>query len=51
MKRVFRIQGQGKVKDVGLRGLSTVPAAESVDAKSRQSKPSSLWGSRRSRRP
>ncbi len=33
MKRVFRIQRQGKVKDVGLRGLSTVPAAESVDAK------------------
>lgn len=33
MKRVVRIQGQGKIKDVGLRGLSTVPAAESVDAK------------------
>src|SRR3972149_2248687 len=33
MKRVVRIQAQGKVKDVGLRGLSTVPAAESVDAK------------------
>ena len=33
MKSVIRIQAQGKVKDVGLRGLSTVPAAESVDAK------------------
>jgi len=33
MKRVFRIQAQGKVKDVGLRGLSAVPAAERVDAK------------------
>lgn len=33
MKRVVRIQGQGKVKEVGLRGLSAVPAAESVDAK------------------
>jgi len=33
MKRVFRIQGQGKVKDVGLRGLVTVPAAEGVDRK------------------
>lgn len=33
MKRVFRIQGQGKVKDVGLRGLATVPAAEGVDRK------------------
>jgi len=33
MKRVVRIQGQGKVKEVGLRELSAVPAAESVDAK------------------
>ncbi len=33
MKSVVRIQAQGKVKDVGLRGLSTVPAARSVDAK------------------
>ena len=32
MKSVVRIQGQGKVKDVGLRGLATVPAAESVDS-------------------
>jgi putative transposase len=32
MKRVFRIQGQGKVKDVGLRGLTTVPTAEDVDS-------------------
>jgi len=31
MKRVFRIQGQGKVKDVGLRGLATLPVPESVD--------------------
>jgi hypothetical protein len=33
MKSVIRIQAQDKVNDVGLRGLSTVPAAESVDAK------------------
>lgn len=33
MKRVFRIQGHSKVKDVGLRGLATVFAADSVDAK------------------
>jgi transposase-like protein len=32
MKSVVRIHGQGKVKDVGLRGLATVPGAESVDA-------------------
>jgi hypothetical protein len=32
MKRVFRMQGQGKVKDVGLRGLGTVPAAEGIDS-------------------
>lgn len=31
MKSVFRIQGQGKVKDVGLRGLASVPVPESVD--------------------
>ena len=33
MKRVFRIQGQGKMKDVGRRGLDTVPEAASLDAK------------------
>ncbi len=32
MKRVFRIQGQGKVKDVGLRGLASVPAVAGVDS-------------------
>ena len=32
MKRVFRIQSEGKVKEVGLRGLATVPAAEDVDS-------------------
>jgi len=32
MKRVFRVTGQGKVKEVGLRGLATVPAAEDVDS-------------------
>ena len=32
MKRVFQIQGQGKVKDVGLRGLAAVPTAEDVDS-------------------
>ena len=31
MKSVVRIQGQGKVKDVGLRGLPTLPVPESVD--------------------
>jgi len=33
MKRVMRIQGQGKVKDVGLQALSKVPALEELDAK------------------
>ncbi len=33
MKRVMRIQGQGKVKDVGLQALSKVPALEDPDAK------------------
>ncbi len=33
MKRVLRIEGQGKVKDVGLRELATMPAAENVDSK------------------
>ena len=32
MKSVVRIQGQGKVKDMELRALATVPAAESVDS-------------------
>jgi len=32
MKRVFRVTGQGKMKDVGLRGVATVPAAEDVDS-------------------
>lgn len=33
MKRVFRLQGKGKVKDVGLRGLAAHPEVESVDTK------------------
>ncbi len=33
MKRVFRINGQGKVKDVGLRDLAAHPEAGEVDAK------------------
>lgn len=33
MKRVFRIQGKGKVKDIGLRGLAEYPQVESLDAK------------------
>ena len=33
MKRVMRIQGQGKVKDVGLKELATMPALEELDAK------------------
>ena len=32
MMRVFRIQGQGKVKDVGLLGPATVAAAEGVES-------------------
>jgi hypothetical protein len=32
MKRVVRIQGQGKLKDVCCRGLATVPAVERVDS-------------------
>jgi len=32
MKRVVRIRGQGKGKDMGRRGLATGPGAESVDA-------------------
>jgi len=31
MKRVFRIQGKGKVKDVGLRGLAAHPEVENVN--------------------
>ncbi len=33
MKRVFRIQGEGKVKDVGLRGLGAYRDLEGLDAK------------------
>jgi transposase-like protein len=33
MKRVFRIQGEGKVKDIGLRGLGAYPQVEGLDAK------------------
>lgn len=33
MKRVFRIHRQGKVKDVGLRELDTLPEADRIDAK------------------
>jgi putative transposase len=33
MKSVIRIQGHGKMKDVGRRGLDTVPDAENIDAK------------------
>ena len=29
----MRIQGQGKVKDVGLKALATMPALEELDAK------------------
>src|SRR5574337_957065 len=31
MKRVFRIQGKGKVKDVGRRGLATHPQIEDIN--------------------
>jgi len=31
MKRVFRIQGEGKVKDIGLRGLVDYPAVDDLD--------------------
>lgn len=33
MKRVFRIQGEGKVKDIGLRGLGDYRDVEGLDAK------------------
>jgi transposase-like protein len=33
MKRVFRIRGEGKVKDIGLRGLGAYPQVEHPDAK------------------
>ena len=32
MERVFRIQGKGKVKDIGLRGLGGYPQVEGLDA-------------------
>ncbi|WP_337288134.1 hypothetical protein [Candidatus Methylomirabilis sp.] len=31
MKRVVRIQGKGKLKDMGLRGLATPPEIEDVN--------------------
>lgn len=31
MKRVFRIQGKGKVNDIGLRGLADYPAVDDLD--------------------
>jgi hypothetical protein len=31
MKRVFRIQGEGKVNDIGLRGLTEYPAANDLN--------------------
>lgn len=33
MKRVFRVKREGKVKEVGLRGLAVVPEADSLDSK------------------
>lgn len=33
MKRVFRIQGKGKMKDVGLRGLGDSPEIDRLDAR------------------
>lgn len=33
MKRVMRIQGQGKVKDVGLKVLATMLVLEDLDTK------------------
>jgi len=33
MKRVFRIQGKGKVKDIGLRGLGDSPEIDCLDAR------------------
>jgi transposase-like protein len=33
MKRVFRIQGEGKVKDIGLRGLGEYRDVDGLDAK------------------
>jgi len=31
MKRVVRIQGKGKIKDIGLRGLAEHPEVEEVN--------------------
>ncbi len=33
MKRVFRIEGEGKVKDIGLRGLGDYRDVDGLDAK------------------
>ncbi len=33
MKRVFRIQGEGKVKDIGLRGPAEYPAGDDLNAR------------------
>ncbi len=33
MKRVFRIQGEGKMKDIGLRGLGVYPQVDHLNAK------------------
>lgn len=33
MKRVFRIEGKGKMKDVGLQELDTLPEADRIDAR------------------
>jgi putative transposase len=33
MKRVFRIQGEGKMKDIGLRGLGDYRAVDGLDAR------------------
>jgi hypothetical protein len=33
MKRVFRIEAKGKMKDVGRRGLETIPEADGIDTR------------------
>jgi len=33
MKRVFRLQGKGNMKDIGLRGVGAYPQVEDLNAK------------------
>ncbi len=46
MKRVFRIQGKGKVKDIGLRGLGEYPQVDHLDAKHARNNNCRIFGMR-----